>query len=137
MNTEANRASELLLTRHGCVDSTYVCEEGDLGELDRESWCLDHFVLEDLGALGGVVKRIDVEVTKIDNGLVGREVVDEGLCTIGEDVVEEVILEVLSAQRLGVGALDGERLPAQVLRAVGRVSERSGEGQRGWRLTEC
>ena len=119
MNTEANRTSELLLTRHGCVDSTYVREQGDFCELDRESWCLNHLVLQDLGTLGRVVERVDVEVTKIDDGLVGREVVDEGLGTIGKDVVEEVVLEVLPGQRLGVGALDGERLPTQVLCTVG------------------
>ena len=106
-----------LLTCHGGVDAADVGKKGNFGKLDREGWRLDHLVLEDLGALGRVVEGIDVEVAEIYDGLVGGKVVDEALCTIGEDVVEEVILEILPGQRLGVGTLDWEGLPAQVLRA--------------------
>lgn len=45
--------------------------------------------------------------------------VDEGLCGVGEDEVEQVVLEVLSVQRFCVCALDGESFSAEVLWADG------------------
>ena len=124
------------LTRHGGIDAANIGEKSDLGELDRKGRCLDHLVLEDLGTLGRVVESIDVEVTEIYDGLVGSEEVDEALCAIGEDVVEEVILEVLPRQGLCIGTLDWEGFPAQVLGAVGGVSG-AGDRERGGGLTEC
>ena len=101
-----------LLTGHGRVDAADVRQEGDLGKFDGERGGLDHLVLEDLGTLGRVVEGIDVEVTEIDDRASRSEVVDESLCLIGEDVVEEVVLEVLSGQGLSVCALDGKGFSA-------------------------
>ena len=47
---------------------------------------------------------------------------------IGEDVVEEVVLKVLSCQGLCIGTLDWKRLPTKVLGTEkSEVSERDGE----------
>ncbi len=107
------------LTRHSGVDAADVGEQGNFGKLDRKGRSLDHLVLENLGALGRVVEGVDIEVTEIYDGLVGSKVVDEALCAIGEDVVEEVILEVVPGQGLCIGALDRKGFPTEVLGTAG------------------
>lgn len=120
-------------TCHGGVDSTYVCEQRDLGELDGEGGGVVHLVAHNLGALGRVVERVYIEVAEVDAGgrLAGR-FVGKDASAVGEEVMEEVVLDVFSGKGLRIAAFDGQCLARDILGSGG--DERRTWG-RGGRLT--
>lgn len=94
-NTKITRKE---LTRQGGIDPPNVDEQAHLGELDRVAWRLEHLVPRDLCTFRRVEDRVDVEFAKGDFArrttfLIGR-LVGERCCAVGEDGLEEVVLDV-------------------------------------------
>lgn len=123
------------LTCHGRVDPPNVGQQSELRKLDTESGRFVHFLLQDFGAFIRAVERLDVEIAKRDFFGPRGVWLGEHRIRIGEQVSEQIVLDVLARQWLCVVAFDGEHLAALIAgpgggkkeTLIGQLRDRGGQ----------
>ena len=104
-------------TCHCGIDSANIGQKGDLSKFDGKGRILDHFVLENFGTFGRVIKRIDIKVTKIDEWTVGCQNINESGSVIGKDIIKKIVLKVSASNWFRVAALYGLCPAPKILRS--------------------
>lgn len=99
---------------HSCVDPPNVCEQGYFCKLDCKCRGFDHLIFENFRTFARIVQCIDIEIAEVDFAGRARCLARKDGLGITKDVMEEIVLDILSGEWFGIVSLYGEGLAAQV-----------------------